>query len=111
MLRATSTSQTPATTGCSTIPRAVRQPPVFTANTCATSPAVSAGGLNIPTDATLDSGGNLYVTDFSNTRLVYYAAGSTTATRVYGQLVSGSQSFTCNTANQVAANTCGTSAS
>jgi len=44
---------------------------------------------------TVDGGGNLYVADYSNNRLLYYPAGSTTATRVYGQ----GGSFITNTAN------------
>ncbi len=43
----------------------------------------------------LDSSGNLYVADEYNNRVLFYPAGSTTATRVYGQ----SGSFTSNTAN------------
>jgi sugar lactone lactonase YvrE len=44
----------------------------------------------------LDGSGNLYVADYSNNRVLYYPAGSTTATRVYGQ----SGSFTTNTGNK-----------
>ena len=41
----------------------------------------------------MDSSGNLYVADTSNQRVLFYPSGSTTATRVYGQL----GSFTTNT--------------
>ncbi|MBV9712246.1 MAG: hypothetical protein JO011_15175, partial [Ktedonobacteraceae bacterium] len=44
---------------------------------------------------TLDQAGDLYVDDYKNNRVLYYAAGSTTATRVYGQ----GGSFTSSTAN------------
>ena len=43
----------------------------------------------------MDSGGNLYVTDYLNNRVLFYPFGSTTATRVYGQ----GGSFTSNAAN------------
>jgi hypothetical protein len=44
---------------------------------------------------TLDAAGNLYVADDCNHRVLYYPAGTTTATRVYGQ----GGIFTTNTAN------------
>jgi sugar lactone lactonase YvrE len=43
----------------------------------------------------LDASGNLYVADTSNSRVLYYSSGSTTATRVYGQ----AGSFSTNTQN------------
>ena len=46
-----------------------------------------------PYDLALDRSGNLYVADSYNNRVLFYPAGSTTATRVYGQL----GSFTTNT--------------
>jgi sugar lactone lactonase YvrE len=46
---------------------------------------ISAGGLYQPENLALDSNGNLYVADLQNSRVLYYPAGSTTATRVYGQ--------------------------
>jgi sugar lactone lactonase YvrE len=55
----------------------------------------TAAGLNHPSFLHLDSAGNLYVADASNNRVLYYPAGSTTATRVYGQ----GGSFTTCTAN------------
>ncbi len=45
----------------------------------------SGGALNYPARLRVDSGGNLYVADEDNNRVLYYPAGSTTATRVYGQ--------------------------
>ena len=56
---------------------------------------VSADGLAYPHGATLDGGNNLYVADTNNHRVLFFPAGSTTATRVYGQ----DGSFTSNTAN------------
>jgi len=46
---------------------------------------VSATSLCEPRDLVVDSQGNLYVEDDGNGRVLYYPAGSTTATRVYGQ--------------------------
>ena len=43
---------------------------------------VSANSLAAPETATLDSSGNLYVGDSENSRVLFYPAGSTTATRV-----------------------------
>jgi uncharacterized repeat protein (TIGR02543 family) len=41
--------------------------------------------LSYPSTTALDSAGNVYVVDQNNNRVLYYPAGSTTATRVYGQ--------------------------
>jgi sugar lactone lactonase YvrE len=49
----------------------------------------------VPYGVALDSSGNLYVADSYNNRVLFYPSGSTTATRVYGQL----GSFTTNTQN------------
>ena len=59
-----------------------------------------AGGINAnslagPQAVALDSSGNLYVADTYDNRVLFYPAGSTTATRVYGQL----GSFTTGTVN------------
>jgi sugar lactone lactonase YvrE len=56
---------------------------------------VSANSLFTPLGIALDGSGNLYVADFGNSRVLFYPAGSTTATRVYGQ----GGSFTTNTPN------------
>ncbi len=44
-----------------------------------------ASGLNAPTAVAVDASGGVYVADSSNNRVLYFPAGSTTATRVYGQ--------------------------
>jgi sugar lactone lactonase YvrE len=67
----------------------------FTTNIC-NNGGVSADSLCFPDGAAVDSSGNLYVADDLNHRVLFYPAGSTTATRVYGQ----SGSFTTNTCNQ-----------
>ncbi len=46
---------------------------------------VSANSLSDPQGLALDGGGNLYVADENNNRVLFFPAGSTTATRVYGQ--------------------------
>ncbi len=40
--------------------------------------AISANSLSGPTGVALDSGGNLYITDGTNQRILYYPAGTTT---------------------------------
>jgi sugar lactone lactonase YvrE len=47
---------------------------------------ITADSLILPQNLALDSSGNLYIVDAANNRVLYYASGSTTATRVYGQL-------------------------
>jgi sugar lactone lactonase YvrE len=47
---------------------------------------ISANSLHDPDGIAVDSSGNLYVADQQNSRVLYYPAGSTTATRVYGQM-------------------------
>ncbi|MGD0369497.1 MAG: NHL repeat-containing protein, partial [Acidobacteriaceae bacterium] len=59
------------------------------------SGAVSATSLNNPYGLAVDSSGGLYIADWNNNRVLYYSAGSTTATAVYGQ----NGSFSSNTAN------------
>jgi sugar lactone lactonase YvrE len=56
---------------------------------------ISAMSLNGPFGLVLDASNNLYVADSNNDRVLFYLAGSTTATRVYGQL----GSFTTVTAS------------
>ncbi len=51
---------------------------------CYADPALGANSLNHPSGVALDSNGNLYVADAGNSRVLYYPAGSTTATRLYG---------------------------
>lgn len=51
--------------------------------------------LNMPTVVGLDAQGGLYVADRDNHRILYFAAGDTTADRVYGQL----GNFTINPVN------------
>jgi len=66
----------------------------FTSN-AANNGGVSTDSLNQPTGVAIDSAGDLYVTDGSNNRTLFYPFGSTTATRVYGQ----GASFTSNAVN------------
>jgi sugar lactone lactonase YvrE len=42
-------------------------------------------GLYQPTSPVVDKNNNLYVADYSNCRVLFFPAGTTTATRVYGQ--------------------------
>jgi Bacterial Ig-like domain (group 3)/NHL repeat len=46
---------------------------------------VSATNLYAPTDVAVDSSGGIYICDSGNHRVLYFAQGATTATRVYGQ--------------------------
>jgi sugar lactone lactonase YvrE/uncharacterized protein (DUF2345 family) len=79
----------------STIPtRVYGQNGSLTSNT-PNNGGVSANSLWNPVGVAVDSGGNLYVADDYNSRVLFFAAGSTTATRVYGQ----GGSFTSNAAN------------
>ncbi|WP_238325526.1 NHL repeat-containing protein [Leptospira inadai] len=57
-------------------------------------PPVSATTICYPTGVAVASNGDVYATDYTNSRVLYYPSGSTTATRVYGQ-----PNFTSNTAN------------
>ncbi|MBP8273143.1 MAG: VCBS repeat-containing protein, partial [Acidobacteria bacterium] len=56
---------------------------------------ISANSMNQPYRVAIDSTGGLYVAEEQNHRVVYFSAGATTATRVYGQ----SGSFTSATSN------------
>ncbi len=80
--------------GTTTATRVYGQAGSFTSNTV-NNGGISATSLDEPTGVALDSSGNLYVVDTGNNRVLYYPAGSTTATRVYGQ----AGSFTSNTVN------------
>ena len=81
--------------GSTTATRVYGQFGSFTTNT-ANNGGISANSLDIPTGVALDSSGNLYVADEGNSRVLFYPSGSTTATRVYGQL----GSFTTNSSNK-----------
>ena len=69
--------------GVTTATRIYGQPD-FTSNTL-NNGGISADSLSRPTNVALDNSGNLYVADRQNDRVLYYPAGDTTATRVYGQ--------------------------
>jgi hypothetical protein len=81
--------------GSTTATRVYGQGGSFTTGT-ANNGGVSANSLYVPFGVPLDSSGNLYVADDANSRVLFYPAGSTTATRVYGQ----GGSFTTNTTNK-----------
>ena len=80
--------------GSTTATRVYGQGGSFTTNT-SNKGGISANSLSDPRGIALDASGNLYVADRANNRVLYFAAGSTTATRVYGQ----GGVFTVNTAN------------
>jgi len=54
--------------------------------TTSNSISITADSLAIPTGLALDSSNNLYISDGGNSRVLFYLTGSTTATRVYGQV-------------------------
>jgi len=70
--------------GSTTAMRVYGQGGIFTTNT-ANNGGVNANSLNGPQSVALDSSGNLYVADTLNSRVLFYPAGLTTATQVYGQ--------------------------
>ena len=74
----------------------------FTTNTANKGGVVSADTLNTPSGLALDSSGNLYGSDTASNRVLYYPAGSTTATAVYGQ--GGSLSSNTNNNGGISAN-------
>ena len=53
-------------------------------NYTSSSADAGAGGLANPHAVAVDSSGDLYVADTGNNRVLYFPAGSTTATGVYG---------------------------
>ena len=71
--------------GSTTATRVYGQNGSFTTINYQTNSGVSANSLNGPQSVALDSSGNLYVADTLNSRVLFYPAGSTTATQVYGQ--------------------------
>lgn len=64
---------------------------------------ISADSLYDPKGIAVDSSGGVYIADESNNRVLYYSAGSTTATKVYGQ--AGSFSSNSNGTGNVTAST------
>jgi sugar lactone lactonase YvrE len=72
--------------GSTTATRVYGQP-----NFTTSGAGLSAAGLNGPAELAIDGSGNLWVTDTNNSRVLMYAPGSTTATKVLGQ-----PSFTAN---------------
>jgi len=81
--------------GSTTATRVYGQGGDFTTAT-ANKGGLSADSLYYPMGAAVDGSGNLFVADYSNNRVLYYPAGSTTATAVYGQ----GGDFTTGTANK-----------
>jgi sugar lactone lactonase YvrE len=81
-------------TGSTLATRVYGQNGSFITNSANTG-GVSANTLDLPEDLALDSGGNLYITDSANNRVLFFPSSSTTATRVYGQ----NGDFTTNSAN------------
>ncbi|MCE9598142.1 MAG: NHL repeat-containing protein [Spirochaetia bacterium] len=79
-------------TGSVTATRVYGQPDLVSSGN--NNGGISANSLNTPIPITLDSVGNLYVGDNANNRVLFFPAGSTTATRVYGQ-----PNFTSNAPN------------
>jgi sugar lactone lactonase YvrE len=47
--------------------------------------ATTENGLNTPSGIVLDKAGNFYISDSHNNRLLYFAAGDKTPSKVYGQ--------------------------
>jgi len=93
---------TPVTTGTTTGPNATMvygQGGSFVTAT-ANNGGVSANSLASPYSVAVDAGG-VYIADYGNGRVLYYPAGSTTATRVYGQ----GGNFTTNSCTSLNANT------
>jgi hypothetical protein len=70
--------------GSTTATRVYGQGGSFTSNT-QNNGGVTGSSLLVPKGLGLDSSGNLYVADTGNNRVLFFASGSTTATKVYGQ--------------------------
>lgn len=60
------------------------------------SPRASQNTLSAPNDVKVDASGNVYVADVSNSRVLFYPAGTKSAAKVWGQV-----DFTSNGPNQV----------
>ena len=82
--------------GSSTATRVYGQGGSFTSAAYWFTNGISANSLKDPAGLALDSGGNLYVVDQQCNRVLYFPAGTTTATRVYGQ---GGSFATCTANN------------
>ena len=80
--------------GTTTATRVYGQAGSFTTNQANSMFSITANSLSTPTGVAVDSANNVYISDNSNNRVLYYPAGTTTATRVYGQA-----GFTTGTAN------------
>jgi len=59
----------------------------------------TADSLSYPSGVAVDSQGGIYVADQNNKRVLYYPAGATTATRVYGQGAAGNNFSASNAPN------------
>lgn len=73
----------------------------FTNNTINAGGSVGPSGFNKPTRMALDSTGGLYAVDQNNNRVLYFPAGSSAATKVYGQpnMTSNGTGTTASTMN------------
>jgi hypothetical protein len=93
------TTTTPTTTTATTTPAPVASPSATAVygqiDFAHRAAGTSATALNLPADLNADTSGNVYVADFSNSRVLFFPSFSMNATRVYGQL----GSFTSSTAN------------
>tara|TARA_R110002072_G_scaffold45565_4_gene126786 strand:- start:90777 stop:92459 length:1683 start_codon:yes stop_codon:yes gene_type:complete len=56
----------------------------FTTNSVPSTPSTDT--LTVPSDSFINSNGDTYICDLGSYRVLFYPAGSSTATRVYGQL-------------------------
>lgn len=96
------TTTTTTSIGGPTATRVYGQAGSFTTAT-SNKGGISADSLYNPEGIAVDSSGGLYIADRFNNRVLYYPAGSTTATRVYGQ--NGSFTSDSNGTGNVTAST------